>query len=459
MATTSGSGVSTSAEPSALVFQPAATTSVVQSGQGPGIASATAFPAPGQGLDLSAPSSFAGSAALLGTASLQNQLSRVIGRDSRVSALTVRLQSSEADVNAIRALWEPSLGTSTDSDFNLARGASNSALVTVSQRLWDFGRTDAALETIEAQRLLARAQIEQVRQTVASEFLTSYLAYLSADSGIAADQAEIAAQRRALEANRTLASSGVASIVAAREVEITLNNALARQGGRELDRTQALQQMQSLAKGQVQPPSRGALEQFFAQYMDATPEACLARARSNDVDALVVQAQQLELERRIEEAMRDRMPSISLVGQTGVTPFGQSDDFGLRENTGINLAVNGNLFDGGASQAEVSRLNFQRQELDGEIEEILRSNELDVRRSYASVATSQQLIQTQDQTIGVLRQLAQDRQVQADAGIGLLQDVIEAEVAIQQAVIQRAALVADYDRERARLVLNCGHRF
>ena len=72
-------------------------------------------------------------------------------------------------------------------------------------------------------------------------------------------------------------------------------------------------------------------------------------------------------------------------------------------------------------------------ELQRERETIKRELELDIRRSYAAVKATGDLLVNQRSSLAVLADLVAARQRQADGGIGLVQDVLTAKVRLVQA--------------------------
>ena len=133
----------------------------------------------------------------------------------------------------------------------------------------------------------------------------------------------------------------------------------------------------------------------------------------------------------------------------------------MRSQTGINFAVNGDLFDGGVNEAEVRAQRLAIRELQRERETVQRELGLDIRRSYAAVKASGDLLANRRASLQlVLADLVSARQRQADGGIGLVQeDVLTAKVRLVQAENALTDIETEFDRERTRLVLLCGCRF
>ena len=95
----------------------------------------------------------------------------------------------------------PRLEAGFRSDYNVSAGTSNALTFGARQRVFDFGRTDAALQTVTAQRILSGARMDEMRFTIAAEFLSAaYLNAISATRGIAADAEEIATLEQAVAA-------------------------------------------------------------------------------------------------------------------------------------------------------------------------------------------------------------------------------------------------------------------
>ena len=393
------------------------------------------------------------------TADIATLLTQTIDNDSRVRGLFFRLGSSDANAEALRAGWMPRLETGFSTDYNILDGNSNAFTLTARQRVFDFGRTDAALKTTAAQRILAGAQIEAMRFTIATEFLSAYLKALSAHRGIIADEREIDVLQQAVASNQRLAESGAASIIAARESQISLNAALARQTERRLIFQQEGQRLASLTNGISVSVSSDKFESFVGQYLTSSIDGCVAQGVASDAQLAVIDAQIEEAFAQLSQTQSSRLPSIDIVGQTGIEPFSQSSDLGLRKQTGINLLVNGNLFDGGVNDAELRAQRLAISELQRERDTARRVLELDIRRSFAAVLASEQLLATQRASLEVLQDLVRARQRQADGGVGLIQDVLKAQVELVKAQNALTDIETDHDEERIRLILLCGNRF
>ena len=386
-------------------------------------------------------------------------LTETIDRDSRIQGLGFRLSTSDADADALRAGWVPRLETGFRSDYNVSTGTSNALTFGARQRVFDFGRTDAALQTVAARRILSGAQMDEMRFTIATEFLSAYLNAMSATRGIAADAQEITALEQAVAANQRLADAGATSIIAARESQVDLNAARARQTERGLNLLQANQQLISLTHGRFANVSKPAFEAFVTRYLPSNVEVCVVRGLAGDSQLAVIDARIEEAAAQLTELQLRKLPSIDIVGQTGIRPFSGTSDLGMRSQTGINFAINGDLFDGGVNEAEVRAQRFAIRELQRERETIKRELELDIRRSYAAVKASGDLLDNQRASLAVLADLVSDRQRQADGGIGLVQDVLSAKVRLVQAENALTDIETEFDRERTRLVLLCGNRF
>ena len=386
-------------------------------------------------------------------------LTETIDRDSRIQGLGFRLSTSDADADALRAGWVPRLETGFRSDYNVSTGTSNALTFGARQRVFDFGRTDAALQTVTAQRILSGARMDEMRFTIATEFLSAYLNAISATRGIAADAEEIATLEQAVAANQRLADSGATSIIAARESQVDLNAAQARQTERGLSLLQANQQLSSLTRGRFANVSKPAFETFVTRHLPSNVEVCVARGLAADSQLAVIDARIEEAAAQLTERQLSRLPSIDIVGQTGVRPFSGTSDLGMRSQTGINFAINGDLFDGGVNEAEVRAQRLAIRELQRERETIKRELELDIRRSYAAVKATGDLLVNQRSSLAVLADLVAARQRQADGGIGLVQDVLTAKVRLVQAQNALTDIETEFDRERTRLVLLCGNRF
>ena len=99
-----------------------------------------------------------------------------------------------------------------------------------------------------------------------------------------------------------------------------MNAAQARQTERGLSLLQANQQLSSLTRGRFANVSKPAFETFVTRHLPSI-EVCVARGLAADSQLAVIDARIEEAAAQLTERQLSRLPSIDIVGQTGVRPF------------------------------------------------------------------------------------------------------------------------------------------
>lgn len=311
------------------------------------------------------------------------------------------------------------------------------ASLTATARLWDFGRTDAAVDSAEADREALRAGARAERTEAVLELRRAYAAWLLSAvtrEALAEGVAGARLVRQRAEARVAEGAAVPATVLAASESEARL--------GLDLARAEA-----SVAR------ARGAVERALLAPLpaDATPDAALLDV-SPPGGAPTEDARIGALARERDAALaagrksdRARAPVLAATGDAGVR--GQQTSLFPTYRAGISLEVP--LLDGGAASAggDVARARA------AELGALARNATLRARREEAAVRAELAALDAAIAGARALVTAAEARLASAEAGLSagaaLVEGVVEARARVTSARVDLLALRV----ERATAVL------
>lgn len=147
---------------------------------------------------------------------LKDLIEGVLAEHDRVKAGEARLEASEKDAVAAAGGWTPDITLTTSYGFERQNNASGSdtsmppreASASLSQTLWDFGGTDAAIDRAELTRRQAEYTLESTRQTMMVEAINAYLELARSRRVIGFAQGSVDNLKRQLDLENTRIEHG-----------------------------------------------------------------------------------------------------------------------------------------------------------------------------------------------------------------------------------------------------------
>lgn len=303
--------------------------------------------------------------------------------------------------------------------------------LTLSQTLFDFGQTFAAIRAAQARTDSLAADADTTRQQVVLEVKQSYFGLLAArrladvaEQTVRSNEQQLAQARGRnevgfaprLDVTRSevqLASAELDRLTARNNVsvaEVTLQNALG------VDGPLALEIEDVLADPTSVPDERTALERAY----ERRPElrSLLAEERAAEQD--------------VAQRWRQLLPSV----RGNATYGGSASEFPLEEQWSVGAAVDVPIFDGGLTLSRVSEgkaalhaLRFEEQRLRQQVALEVRTALLDVRRTEAAIRVT-------ERATGQARENLELAEGRYQTGVGNVIELVDA---------QRARASADAD--------------
>jgi outer membrane protein TolC len=360
---------------------------------------------------------------------------------------TVSTTRSQNFVVTSSPLTGQSAGATTDRHFD----ETFAARVSLSQLLFDFGKTFASVEAARKLAEVAQQDVELQRQLITLAVKEAYTNINFAQRLIQVSQQAVERSELNLRSARgffdvgtrpksdvTRAEVDVANarvdLIRARNIERLARVALNTAMGIPVDTPTVIQD--NLV---YQPVVLDAL-QLRAEALGQRPEARQARLQ---VDAA---------EAQVRRAVRDFLPDVTGSGSYG----GISTD--LNEAWEVTLNLSWSLYDGGNRIARYREAKALRDAFGARV----RATELDIAReveqTQLTVAETEERIQAAQVAVASATENFRLAQGRFDAGVGTILELTDAQLALTQAQNTEAQALADFRIALARLDRALGRR-
>jgi outer membrane protein TolC len=332
------------------------------------------------------------------------------------------------------------------------------AQVTLSQILFDFGKTFAATDVARAQAEVARLDAEIQKDQIILATKEGYFNLLLAKRLVAVNEEAVA---RA-ELNRRNAKGffevGTRPKIDVVRAEVDVANAqvslIQARNAVSLARVALNTAMGIAVDAPTEVTDILSFEPYVVDQSQLVPEALRQRPEYQRVNAVVTSA-----DASVRQAFRNFFPDISGQGQYGGTfrtPRRPLDD--LAETWTLGLTLNWSIFDGGSKIAryeeakktvESGRAQVKALELTLS-QEVVQSS-LNLNETRERIGAAQKAVESAEENF----RLARGR---FDAGVGTIIELTDAQLALTQAQATQAQALADYRIAIARLERALGRR-
>lgn len=366
-------------------------------------------------------------------------------------------RAQAALVGVAKAGWLPTLsGTAGTTRFEYENNAytRNSAALTLSWLLYDFGQRSANVEN--AQQLLNAAAATQ-DATVQSLFLAALQAYYSAQATqaavISAAEAERSARESYQAANARYAV-GVATPADRLQAQTALSQATLNRIRAEGDARNALGALANALGFAAQ--QRIVLADLPAVPADAAfqkeVDALIAEAQIRRPDLKAAEAQLKAAEATVDLARAQGRPTISL----GAGPSWQDSAGVITQGGSVGLTLNVPIFSGFDTTYRVRSAAAQADVRAAQRDRIKNQIALDVWKAYQSLTTATQSLKTTADLVASAEQSERVALGRYKAGVGTVLDLLVAQSALASARLQRIQAQLDWNVYRATLAQSMG---
>ncbi|HSB52067.1 MAG TPA: TolC family protein, partial [Dissulfurispiraceae bacterium] len=319
--------------------------------------------------------------------------------------------------------------------------------ITAYQTLYDFGARSSLYEASKVSLERTGFDIERTKNLVALDFIIAYFDLLEAEKLILVAQREVESIRSHLNVARSLYEEGA----------ITKNDLLQA----DVRLSDATQRLMAVRNSRAVIAARLCTILSRSLRDDIEVAEAVSEGRSGpDLDAAWRSAE----EQRAELKIIDREVRVSELEETAKrseyfpTFFAQGgfdyseNRFQVHEkNWSFIAGMNLNLFSGGATKAEATRIGYRREQLLEQRRKLLDDIQLEVKRNYLDRETARERIGVTRDAVGQANENLRINRVRYEEGVGTATDVLDAIALLT--VAETNSYRATYELRRAEAAL------
>jgi outer membrane protein TolC len=304
----------------------------------------------------------------------------------------------------------------------------HSTNVSLSQVLFDFGRTLDAIQSASASVEASAADLETIRQTVIFNTKQAYFGLLSSQHLQRVAEETVLQNQKHVEDAQARFEVGVAPRFDVTQAQIQVSNAelnlvTARNNvalGRETLRT---------AMGITDTADFVPVDAFDRLSLAMKDEDILRRAYANRPELHSLWAQQKAATEHVSELRKRYLPSVTGNAQYNWT----GREYPLQEGWVVGLVLTVPLFDSILTAAQVGEAQAEQQRLAAEEENLRQQIALEVRRSLLDVRRADESIRVSEHTEVQARENLALAEGRYQAGVGNILEVTDAQTSLTSA--------------------------
>jgi outer membrane protein TolC len=375
-----------------------------------------------------------------------------------LSAILPQLSGSWTANRQKAEFFRGSIGGATTTGPTPLQSANQTAQVTLSQILFDFGKTFAAVDGARALAEVARLDAEVQKDQVILAVKEAYFDLLFGKRLVAVNQEALARAELNLRSAKGFFEVGTRPKFDVTRAEVDLANArlalIQAQNAVSLARVALNTAMGISVVAPTAVKDILSFEPYPVDQGQLIPEALRQRPEYRRVNALVTSA-----EASLRQAVRNFFPDLTGSGFYGGTfrnPRTPLDD--LAETWQLSLTLNWSLFDGGnriaryqEAEKNVEGARARVQALELSISQEVVQAQLNLQETQERIGAAQKAVESAQENF----RLAQGR---FDAGVGTIIELTDAQLALTQAQSTEARALTDYRIAISRLERALGHR-
>ena len=396
------------------------------------------------------------SPAAVSAETLQDALTQAYSSNPTLNARRASLRAVDENVPQAAAGWRPTVRLSgalgrrdVETELN-GRITVNemrnpgSAAVTVTQPLYQGGRTQAGIQRAEAQIQAERARLLASEQAVFIGVVTNYANVLRDQAVVELRANNEQRLRRQLEATRDRFRVGEVTRTDVAQAESRLSRSSADRISAEGNLTASRAQYERF----VGRPPESPTEPTAAVNLPKSSKEAAAAASADNPNVVAAQFEEAAQRLRIKEVQGELLPDLNLVGD--VT---RSLDASARNQTsdafGVQAQVTMPLYEAGGITSRVRQARETATQRRIEIEDARRQAATDGTTAFEALETAQASLQSLEQEIRAATIALEGVQQEANVGSRTVLDVLDSEQELLDAQVRRVtakrdALIATY---------------
>ena len=359
--------------------------------------------------------------------------------DPSIGEADARVAGAKARLIGVKSEWRPQISgfaQTNDGPNGIGDGRTNNQLgITVSQRLFDFGRGRLEQRSAEARVSVADFGLESARNDVATVTAQTYLDALKAEERVRAARARKAYLADLVAGRETRLTAK--DITAAEKARIEAEFALA--GSDLIEEELALAAAQSdlfilTSSEQAACESLAQVDDFFARHLPETLVGIIDLATVQHPQILAAEAERTALQAELRAVGRNRAPTVDVQGVAAVANEDFSDQFEVESRIGINVSAPIYGFGRYSSEKQEAAADLQAAELN--LARLHRDLEKRITLTWQRAIAYEALALSQVSARESLKTEAAALLREFENGLRPYQDVLQAEAGVQHAILQ-----------------------
>lgn len=364
----------------------------------------------------------------------------IVGQTSSSYYPRIDLKANGMRRNAVTQFGDPHTPLS---QYGYRYGEANLSLT---QRLYDFGKREETVAAAKMNALSSRAELENARAAVVNSVKTSYYNVLRAKRA-----REVAVEmrdqyRRQLEQARHFFKAGKKPRYDVTAAEVNLHAGEVSLIGAENDLENAWVAL-SGAMGYEGRACYDIKDELMAEPWKITEDKALADALSHRQDLKSLLAQQEAAQKSLSAAKREYFPALE--ASAGYDVSGSQTPLSQGWNAGVGLSWN--LFQGFATKREIEKASAQLKIVEAKIAALKIIIHQEIRRYLLDLKKASQTIVAADVQIRRAAENLELANLRYETGLATPVDVASATVAYSDAKLTRIEALYNYGVARANL--------
>lgn len=331
------------------------------------------------------------------------------------------------------------------------------ARVTFSQILFDFGKTFAATDVARAQAEVSRLDAEIQKDQVVLAVKEAYFNLLLAKRLVTVNQAALERAELNLKTARGFFQVGTRPKSDVTRVEVDVANArvnlIRARNGVSLARVALNTAMGTPIDAPTEVKDILAYQPYPLEPSQLRSEALQQRPESRRVNTLVTSA-----DASIRRAYRDFFPDVAGSGSYGGTFRNPSRVTDLEEIWDLTLSLNWSLFDGGGRIARYQEAKKSLEAARARVQALELSIWQEAVQAHLSLQEAEERIGAAQKAVESAQENFRLAQGRFDAGVGTILELTDAQLALTQAQATEAQALGDYRIAIARVERALGRR-
>lgn len=338
---------------------------------------------------------------------------------------------------------------------NTNSGATRTAFGLGAQLNYDIytsGLRPAQIQAAERRSRAIELQLEQVREELRLQVSNDYYNLQNADSQVAINEAAVRNAEANLRDSRAQETAGLGTRFDTLRAEVNLANAQQQlrnsQATQEINRRQLAQRI-SLSEA-VSLTAADPVQPAGTWTIPLEDSIVLAYKNRAELEEQLVQREISNAQ--IQAARAQNGVTLGFVASYDFSRSGTVDrDARNSDNYSLGLQARWNLFDGGATNAQISQRERDREIAEARFAQNRNQVRFQVEQAFANLQANLANINTTQQSVAQAEEALRLAILRFQAGVGTQTDRISAEAALTQAQGNRVSAIIGYNQALAQL--------